>query len=115
VGLWMAKIMRPNRQTERMGGGDAEKDKAALYFIRSLNSSAVKSASFRMLFRIFGWRIFPEWYGMVILVPSSFLKILWLPLCLARKKPALSKALMASSAETRGSLSVIRPLQEMSG
>jgi hypothetical protein len=61
VGFGTAEMMRPIGRAAQVGGVNAEKEKAALYLIRFLNSSAVKSASFRMLFRIFGWRIFPEW------------------------------------------------------
>lgn len=68
-----AEMMRTTGAVARMGGGVVEKDDPDIYLIRSINSSAVKSASFRMRLRIFGWRVFPEWYGMVILVPSSFL------------------------------------------
>jgi len=60
VGSETVEMMQLDQHDGGDGGGGAEKDDTALYFIRSLNSSAVKSASFRMLFRIFGWRIFFE-------------------------------------------------------
>ena len=67
------------------------------------NSSGSIPASFRMLFNNLGCSIFEAWNGTVVLLPSAFLKILWLPLWRTQTNPCFLSTTIIRLAVSRGS------------
>jgi len=74
------------------------------YYTKSFGSI---SASSRMLFTSFGCSVFEPWNGTVTLLPSAFLKILWLPLWRTHTNPCWRRTEIICVAVMRGSLGTV--------